>query len=872
MKKGNSPIKTWALRCVYLCLMLAGVAHGQMLTVSGSQLTDASGNPISNATISFAPVLTNGTPASFRKGTTGGQAVVTPVTATVTSGAFSLQVVDTSQTIPANMCYAVTVTDNVTGNQLLGSGYGCVQPTSAGAVWCPVSGGVATCNFDAYQPNLAALVQTEPGPPGPTGPQGPLGPSGSYGSAWGIVYAAAYNSFASIEEACAATGLPACEVLVTSQQTFTLTANHTTPVGMYIAFDPPGQWTVNGPYTLTIGSGVVQAPPTAQIFAGTALVNGLLEDHPEWFPQGTGNEAGYLISSAVNALSANGGTVHLGIGNYRSGYDTPGAVTATLSGVVITSGGTYTGTAPTVTFSAPGTGGTVATGVAVLNAGGTAVVGVTITNPGLYEASTTGPPSVTFSSGGATATVTTNVTSPGILLTPNVTIAGTQEGIINYPTAIVGGSRIMGPFYLFASNFHGHDFCVDVGSNVVATWYGSSADIDAFSQNNPGQLASSQVENFRLERVCSLVNNWTAPNHAMLIEDVDNFHGSQLTMAGGTHGLVLKTTNSSADGITSFEHASDGVYLKSDAYANMHDTQVSNVSTYEDGYGVIIGAATFVGARVSVNGVTCPASTPVCVWGQNGALELRELSISNVESEGNQAIQIDPGLSTTTISNVNSEYSSTNPIVLASNTVLDGFSIAGGESKPIVVESGAVNVEISNGLIYGSGTVDGNGIENSGTLTTISNVTFIGPMPGYCVENLAGTTYTHGLVFSPGCGEGPYGGTGIVVDTYPTNPVTVTGWAGGVTNVAPCTGYTNTNKFGCYTVQGGTFTTGPIFSIYWTPYPDYAPRNCSFTQISGPSFVGVKPVVPGLTSSVGVQVANSIAGVTFSFTYSCSAP
>jgi hypothetical protein len=114
MKKGNSPIKTWALRCVYLCLMLAGVAHGQMLTVSGSQLADSSGNPISNATITFAPVLLNGTPASFRRGTSQGQVVVTPVTAAVNTGTFSLQVVDTSQTMPVNMCYAVTVTNGGT--------------------------------------------------------------------------------------------------------------------------------------------------------------------------------------------------------------------------------------------------------------------------------------------------------------------------------------------------------------------------------------------------------------------------------------------------------------------------------------------------------------------------------------------------------------------------------------------------------------------------------------------------------------------------------------------------------------------------------------------------------------------------------------
>lgn len=77
-----------------------------------------------------------------------------------------------------------------------------------------------------------------------------------------------------------------------------------------------------------------------------------------------------------------------------------------VQSVTITAGGNYTGT-PTVTFSAPGAGGTTATGTAVLT--GTAVTSVTITNPGDYTTSDT--VTVTFSSGTSTATGTVNVTS-----------------------------------------------------------------------------------------------------------------------------------------------------------------------------------------------------------------------------------------------------------------------------------------------------------------------------------------------------------------------------------------------------------------------------------------------------------------------------
>ena len=85
---------------------------------------------------------------------------------------------------------------------------------------------------------------------------------------------------------------------------------------------------------------------------------------------------------------------------------TPNGITASSStcggcvtSVPVLSVGSYSGTPPTVTFSAPPSGVT-ATGTAVLNSGGTALAGITITNPGSgYQV----PPTVTIGSGGATA-------------------------------------------------------------------------------------------------------------------------------------------------------------------------------------------------------------------------------------------------------------------------------------------------------------------------------------------------------------------------------------------------------------------------------------------------------------------------------------
>lgn len=134
-------------------------------TVSASNLKDASGSLVTNATIWFQPVLSDGTPTSFRSGGTEGQTVCTPVTTTVVNGAFSCVLADTSLTTPANVAYATTLADNLTGKSLLGAGY-LIQPS--GSTW----------SFDTYVPNLAPQVSVIVGGEGPEGP--PLTPKGAY--------------------------------------------------------------------------------------------------------------------------------------------------------------------------------------------------------------------------------------------------------------------------------------------------------------------------------------------------------------------------------------------------------------------------------------------------------------------------------------------------------------------------------------------------------------------------------------------------------------------------------------------------------------------------------------------------------------------
>lgn len=114
------------------------------------------------------------------------------------------------------------------------------------------------------------------------------------------------------------------------------------------------------------------------------------------------------FSSTADGTHASGTELTTGI--VRTG--TPGSTP--VSSTTITAGGSAYTSAPAVTFSAPPSGGTQATGTAVVTSG--AVTGITITNAGAGY--TDGPPTITFSGGGGTgATATATVVHPTVVFT-----------------------------------------------------------------------------------------------------------------------------------------------------------------------------------------------------------------------------------------------------------------------------------------------------------------------------------------------------------------------------------------------------------------------------------------------------------------------
>lgn len=170
MKKLITTLVVTALACLATPFTFATVPVGYV-QMSSTYLQDSTGTTIANATLYVTPVNSTGTPISFQVNGRG-QASSKTVQTTVTSGAFTIQLADTALTAPANVCYSITAKDNVSGKQLLGPGYTCVQPAGSGLAvtginaWCTAATGSygGTCNFDLYPINEAALVVVQTGP------------------------------------------------------------------------------------------------------------------------------------------------------------------------------------------------------------------------------------------------------------------------------------------------------------------------------------------------------------------------------------------------------------------------------------------------------------------------------------------------------------------------------------------------------------------------------------------------------------------------------------------------------------------------------------------------------------------------------------
>lgn len=119
-------------------------------TVVSSHLTNSAGQPLSGY-VYFQPALTNGQPTWYRM-PGGGTVSSNPVQVTVTNGALSVTLPDTTQTYPSNICFVMSYPGGVLAN-----GYNCLQPHTTAYTasdWCQAG----VCNLDNYLPGSQPLA------------------------------------------------------------------------------------------------------------------------------------------------------------------------------------------------------------------------------------------------------------------------------------------------------------------------------------------------------------------------------------------------------------------------------------------------------------------------------------------------------------------------------------------------------------------------------------------------------------------------------------------------------------------------------------------------------------------------------------------
>lgn len=180
----------------------------------------------------------------------------------------------------------------------------------------------------------------------------------------------------------------------------------------------------------------------------------------------------------------------------------------------------------------------------------------------------------------------------------NITIRG--KGMPYYNTAKTaltgGGTIVQGTFGLTGSNIHIENLGVDCGLSVCDAINGGAA-MDALVLND---AARQPLNNCVVRDVIALCKDAPSAAHNFLLEGCVDSRFENLHARYGQWGVVMKTSNSTADGLYSYACSQAGYTFKSDtgvAGAVALRSSVTNVHVFEDDYsasvtGILVYAAT----------------------------------------------------------------------------------------------------------------------------------------------------------------------------------------------------------------------------------------------------------------------------------------
>jgi hypothetical protein len=232
----------------------------------------------------------------------------------------------------------------------------------------------------------------------------------------------------------------------------------------------------------------------------------------------------------------------------------------------------------------------------------------------------------------------------GTLITrPNITIQG--SGIAGYNsdfTAMVGGTIILGSLVVStgADYFTIRDLGVDAGQQFITNNNGGSP-TDALVIYNYGQVVGAPpVQSPLIENVSCLGSSPDAPFHCMLVTNVNNAYVHNVQTVMNCHGLVLKGTNSTVDGVLARGHGIDSVIIKAETFAPVSQDSLSNITIEPlkspgDTKGIIvIGVGGPVsGINISKVVIKSPLSWGFFVQGESPQTNVTGLTFSDISIE-----------------------------------------------------------------------------------------------------------------------------------------------------------------------------------------------------------------------------------------------
>jgi len=331
--------------------------------------------------------------------------------------------------------------------------------------------------------------------------------------------------------------------------------------------------------------------------------------------------------------------------------------------------------------------------------------------------------------------------STDLITKPSITIQGSgMPGYNSTFTAMTGGTILQGhlPASTGADYFTVKDLGVDVGSAYINASNGGVA-TDAFAIYNSGQvLGAPPVESPRIENVSCLGYSPTAAVHCMLVENVNHAYVHNVVTVMNCHGLVLKGTKSTVDGVYARGHGIDSIIVKSDNYAPTSQDSLSNITIEPliaagDTKGIIIQGVGAPVSNISVSNATIrsPLAWGIYVQGANPTTPATTLNFWNITVEypggspvAEYCMQFVQYVSAVNIRN------------LSCSNMWAGFApylpIPGAFSDFTVTNSQFANIATNGIEAYGQwkvfntsfGEITGNGIVSDSGVTTVSEDTF----------------------------------------------------------------------------------------------------------------------------------------------------